>query len=130
MRSLWVRKRFTNCRYNDPPVINFLSVHGTVSGVAGFPHCNPTGLLGPVCRTLTNLGGGVAYSPTFQNLLFQIDYFRDPNFVNSSACVPRFQAYFKLDCDNRLLSLGIIAQDMDVIIREVARDDDKHWTLF
>jgi len=72
-------------RYNEPPVINFLSVHGTVSGVAGFPHCNPTGLLGPVCRTLTNLGGGVAYSPTFQNLFFQIDYFRDPNFVGSSS---------------------------------------------
>lgn len=72
-------------KFNDPPVITFLSVHGTVSGVAGFPQCNPAGLLGPVCRTLANLGGGVAYSPTLQNLLFQIDYFRDPNFVNSSA---------------------------------------------
>ena len=28
-------------RYNDPPVANFLSVHGTVSGVAGFPNRNP-----------------------------------------------------------------------------------------
>jgi palmitoyl-protein thioesterase len=35
-------------KYNDPPVANFLSVHGTVSGVAGFPNCNPAGLLGPV----------------------------------------------------------------------------------
>merc|ERR1712072_264358 len=34
-------------KYNDPPVSTFLSVHGTVSGVASFPHCNPTGLLGP-----------------------------------------------------------------------------------
>ena len=33
-------------RYNNPPVANFLSVHGTVSGVAGFPNCNPDGLLG------------------------------------------------------------------------------------
>jgi len=50
-------------KYNDPPVITFISVHGTVSGVAGFPHCNPAGLLGPVCKTLANLGGDVACVP-------------------------------------------------------------------
>jgi len=71
-------------KYNDPPVITFLSVHGTVSGVAGFPHCNPTGLLGPVCRTLTNLGGAAAYNKLAQNTLFQIDYFRDPTDVNQT----------------------------------------------
>ena len=32
-----------------PAVRNWLSVHGTVSGVAGFPNCDPDGLLGPVC---------------------------------------------------------------------------------
>ena len=44
-------------KYNDPPVRNFLSVHGTVSGVAGFPDCNPAGLLGPVCKTLSDWWG-------------------------------------------------------------------------
>merc|ERR1711988_1710773 len=26
-------------KYNDPPVLNVLHVHGTVSGVSGFPQC-------------------------------------------------------------------------------------------
>ena len=41
-------------KYNNPPVKTFLSVHGTVMGVAGFPNCNPDGLLAPVCRRLDN----------------------------------------------------------------------------
>ena len=36
-------------RYNDPPVVTWLSVHGTVSGVAGFPNCNPDGALHGPC---------------------------------------------------------------------------------
>ena len=32
-----------------PAVRNWLSVHGSHSGVAGFPNCDPDGLLGPVC---------------------------------------------------------------------------------
>jgi palmitoyl-protein thioesterase len=47
-------------KYNDPPVANFLSVHGTVSGVAGFPNCDPQGLLGPVCKQLADLCGDLA----------------------------------------------------------------------
>jgi len=72
-------------RYNDPPVANFLSVHGTISGVAGFPNCNPAGLLGPVCKPLAAAVGDEAYTTTTQDLLFQIDYFRDPLRVNTSA---------------------------------------------
>lgn len=68
-----------------PPVISWLAVHSTAAGVAGFPHCNPAGLLGPVCKTLANLGGEVAYTKVGQDALFQIDYFRDPNFVNTTA---------------------------------------------
>lgn len=71
--------------YNDPPVINFLSVHGTVSGVAGFPNCNPTGLLGPVCKLLAELTGDLAYGEPMQNDLFQADYFRDPKRVQTDA---------------------------------------------
>lgn len=72
-------------KYNDPPVITFLSVHGTVSGVAGFPNCNPDGLLGPVCKQLSHLCGDVSYTAVTQGALFQIDYFRDPMRVSSDA---------------------------------------------
>jgi palmitoyl-protein thioesterase len=76
-------------RYNGvngyPPVITWLAVHSTASGVAGFPKCNPGGLLGPVCKTLANIGGEVAYTKAGQALLFQIDYLRVPTFVNGSA---------------------------------------------
>jgi len=72
-------------KYNDPPVITFLSVHGTVSGVAGFPNCNPAGLLGPVCKQLSHLCGDISYNKVTQDLLFQINYFRDPLRVDSAA---------------------------------------------
>merc|ERR1719215_1759577 len=40
-------------KYNDPPVNTFVSVHGTVMGVAAFPNCfqqeKPLGL---VCKAL------------------------------------------------------------------------------
>lgn len=72
-------------KYNDPPVVNFLSVHGTVSGVAGFPNCNPDGLLGPVCKQLADLCGDLAYTKLTQSLLFQVDYYRDPLRVNTTA---------------------------------------------
>jgi len=69
-------------KYNDPPVVNFLSVHGTVSGVAGFPNCNPDGILGLVCKPLAALSGDLAYG-SMQNTLFQADYYRDPMRVNT-----------------------------------------------
>jgi palmitoyl-protein thioesterase len=71
-------------KYNNPPVRNVLSVHGTVSGVAGFPNCNPAGLLGPVCKPLARLCGDLAYTELTQGLLFQADYFRDPFRVNTT----------------------------------------------
>ncbi|KAK3236956.1 hypothetical protein CYMTET_52937 [Cymbomonas tetramitiformis] len=72
-------------KYNDPPVSTFLSVHGTVVGVASFPKCDPSGLLGPVCKLLDRyLVGPIAYTKFAQNLLFQADYFRDPKQVDSS----------------------------------------------
>jgi len=76
-------------KYNgvgDYPVVhNFLSVHGTVSGVAGFPNCDPEGLLGIVCRPLAKLCGDLSYTHFTQDLLFQIDYFRDPMRVTEEA---------------------------------------------
>ena len=68
-----------------PAVQNFLSVHGTCSGVAGFPNCDPDGLLGPVCKPLAHLVGDIAYTAETQKILFQIDYYRDPNRVGTAA---------------------------------------------
>lgn len=73
-------------KYNEPAVSTWLSVHGTVVGVASFPHCNPSGLLGPVCKLIDDLlVGPLAYTKLVQGKLFQADYFRDPKQVNSSA---------------------------------------------
>merc|ERR1711934_1266511 len=73
-------------KYNDPPVNTFLSVHGTVSGVASFPSCNPSGLLGPVCRLLSKfVVGPGAYTELIQKRLFQADYFRQPDALNHAS---------------------------------------------
>lgn len=72
-------------KYNDPPVKTFISVHGTVNGVAGFPNCDPQGLLGPVCKLLAEFLGDLAYAEFVQNMLFQADYFRDPKRYTDDA---------------------------------------------
>lgn len=73
-------------KYNNPPVSTFLSVHGTVVGVASFPKCDPSGPLGTVCKFLDQyVVGPLAYTKFVQGLLFQADYFRDPKQVNTSA---------------------------------------------
>jgi len=72
-------------KYNEPTVSTWLSVHGTVVGVASFPSCNPAGLLGPVCKLLSRfLVGPLAYTKWVQGMLFQADYFRDPHHVSSA----------------------------------------------
>jgi len=72
-------------KYNNPPVSTFLSVHGTVVGVASFPKCNPSGILGPVCKLISRfLVGPIAYTEFVQNKLFQADYFRNPKELGSS----------------------------------------------
>jgi palmitoyl-protein thioesterase len=73
-------------KYNNPPVSTFLSVHGTVVGVASFPKCNPSGLLGPACKLISRfLVGPIAYTEFVQNKLFQADYFRDPKTCDTDA---------------------------------------------
>ncbi len=67
-------------KYNDPPVNAALHVHGTVSGVAGFPQCNPKNA---ICRALASVLGDLAYNKLVQGVLFQADYFRDPKKVSS-----------------------------------------------
>lgn len=68
-------------KFNDPPVNTFLSVHGTVSGVAGFPSCDPSAH--SFCKLLAEVCGDLAYNSFVQKHLFQADYFRDPTKVGS-----------------------------------------------
>lgn len=78
-------------KYNDPPVKNFLSVHGTVMGVQGFPQCNPKGILGVVCRPFSELLGELAYINLVQKILFQADYLRVPTKVSSDIYLKNSQ---------------------------------------
>lgn len=71
-------------RYNNPPVRNYLSIHGTVMGVAGFPNCNPSGIIPGICDTIAKVCGAAAYTSVVQNHLFQANYFRDPTRVNTT----------------------------------------------
>ena len=69
-------------KYNDPPVRNVLHVHGTVSGVSGFPQIDPSkSALG---RGISQLCGDLAFNSLVQGILFQADYFRDPRKTNAS----------------------------------------------
>ena len=72
-------------RYNDPPVMNYLSIHGTVMGVASFPQCDPKGLFGPVCDILAEITGDLAYNSLVQSILFQANYYRDPMLLKSTG---------------------------------------------
>eukprot|EP00299_Pterocystis_sp_00344_P012299 c5880_g1_i1.p1 GENE.c5880_g1_i1~~c5880_g1_i1.p1 ORF type:complete len:358 (-),score=95.29 c5880_g1_i1:19-1065(-) len=62
-------------KYNDPPVQNFISIHGPLVGVAGFPHCN---FSSEICKLFDNFLGEAAYNAISQNILAQANYFRDP----------------------------------------------------
>jgi palmitoyl-protein thioesterase len=64
-------------KYNNPPVNSFISVHGTVMGVAAFPNCFRQGkTLGLICKAFAEVLGDLAYNGLVQNILFQADYYR------------------------------------------------------
>lgn len=62
-------------RYNNPPVKNFISMHGPLAGVGAFPGCT---LDHNFCRAFSEVLGALAYHPTVQDHLAQANYFRDP----------------------------------------------------
>jgi len=63
-------------KYNDPPVNNFISVHGPLMGVSSMPHCDPTKSPGceAIAHFLSSLG---VYSEFVQHHLMQAGYYRD-----------------------------------------------------
>merc|ERR1712187_239189 len=79
-------------KYNDPPVNTFISVHGTVMGVAAFPSCFSQGKpLGLICKALAEVLGDLAYLRLVQGVLFQADYFRDAARTAGAAYKSRSQ---------------------------------------
>mmetsp|Transcript_11590 Transcript_11590/g.31021 ORF Transcript_11590/g.31021 Transcript_11590/m.31021 type:complete len:362 (+) Transcript_11590:72-1157(+) len=76
-------------KYNDPPVNAFVSVHGTVMGVAAYPNCFEQGRpLGLLCKALAEVLGDLAYLPAIQDVLFPADYYRAATKVGT-------ESYFK-----------------------------------
>lgn len=69
-------------RYNDPPVKNFLSMHGVMMGVAGLPQC-PLGVPGIdlLCKSVDSLASHGIYTPFVQRRLAQANYYRDPKHI-------------------------------------------------
>lgn len=86
-------------RYNNPPVKNFISMHGPLAGVASFPGCS---LDSDLCRTFANILGTLAYHPLIQEHLAQANYFRDP------FLIPQFEAGAKFlpDINNEAGSIN------------------------
>jgi palmitoyl-protein thioesterase len=70
-------------RYNDPPANTHLSIHGPVAGVAALPSCYPDGEQGSICQDISDVLGKLAYNEKMQNLLFQANYFREINYLNT-----------------------------------------------
>lgn len=62
-------------RYNNPPVKNFISMHGPLAGVGSFPGCSVDKTF---CRLFAEVLGALAYLPKIQDHLAQANYFRDP----------------------------------------------------
>jgi palmitoyl-protein thioesterase len=66
-------------RFNDPPVIGFLSCHAPLAGVGSLPICSPSDFL---CRKIHAIVGAVAYTEELQAHLAQSNYYRDPTRIS------------------------------------------------
>jgi len=79
-------------KYNNPPVANFISVHGTVMGVQAFPGCfSQEKKLGLLCRTFAEVLGDLAYNPLVQGILYQANYYREETKVGTAAYLKNSQ---------------------------------------
>lgn len=56
-------------RYNKPPVHTFVSMHGPLAGVAGFPNCRMSTF---ICRNIDRSLGTLAYTASIQDHLAQV----------------------------------------------------------
>jgi len=76
-------------RYNNPPCLNFISMHGPLAGVGSFPGCPVERMF---CRAFAEFLGALAYKPLIQDHLAQANYFRDPKKIDQYLEGDRFLA--------------------------------------
>lgn len=77
-------------RYNDPPVLSFISIHVPQMGVASIPQCDAddsplhvhSKLIAKLCEQLTSVLGVAAYDKTIQENLAQANMLRVPDEIN------------------------------------------------
>lgn len=68
-------------KFNDPPVFNFISVHGPMMGVSMVPKCDYSST---VCTLFNKIFvGGLAYFSFAQNMVAQSNYYRNPMDLNT-----------------------------------------------
>ncbi|OQS04807.1 palmitoyl-protein thioesterase 1 [Thraustotheca clavata] len=66
-------------RYNDPPVRNFISVHGPLAGVGSLPHCHPSNF---ICKEINAILSSAAIYCVLGKLA-QSNYYRDPRQIEA-----------------------------------------------
>jgi len=81
-------------RYNDPPVHNFVSIHGPMMGVASLPQCNTTATICDLVDQI--LSNHAVYDSFVQEHLAQANYYRDPKNLDTY----RKQGLFLNDINN------------------------------
>lgn len=73
-------------KYNDPPVISFISICGINGGVAALPECGPSApVIGSVCEAVAEVLGPAADLELVQDVLFQANYYRDPKALHNES---------------------------------------------
>ena len=77
-------------KYNDPPVKKWLSIHGVLMGVNGFPECPITS---PLCGIVNSIIGFGVYSSFVQDRLAQANYYRDAANLEEYKASCRFMPY-------------------------------------
>lgn len=73
-------------KYNDPPVVSFVSICGINGGVAAFPNCGPGApVIGSICEEIAEVLGPAADLEIVQDVLFQANYYRDPKATHNES---------------------------------------------
>mmetsp|Transcript_7856 Transcript_7856/g.15610 ORF Transcript_7856/g.15610 Transcript_7856/m.15610 type:complete len:331 (-) Transcript_7856:431-1423(-) len=87
-------------KYNDPPVIGFLSINGPLAGTASLPRCNPDGWVGYLCKKATDLVGDAAYTSVIQEHVAQANFLKVPGELDAYLKVNPFLPYLNNEIEH------------------------------
>jgi palmitoyl-protein thioesterase len=68
-------------KYNNPPVNNFISMHGPLAGISDFADCGAGADASDLCSQLSELLRSSAYTPEVQAGFAPSNYYRDPRLL-------------------------------------------------